>query len=230
MAELIPVTSLEFDPALYPRIEISDYHVGEIARAMAGGHELPPVIADRKTRKLVDGTHRWHAAIKQGIEEIACEFRDYEDEAAMFKDACLLNSAHGLNFTARDKLKVLEVGQKFGLKVFDFAILLRTSESYIKAIMPRYATVQPGDGQKMKKQEKVPLKASTRHLSGKTITPQQADAIKGNAPGTSYLLVTRQLISALENNLLPPPEDHPVLWEELVRLAGLLNAVTAAVG
>ena len=228
MAELTPVATLEFDPALYPRIEVSDYHVGEIARAMQGGHVLPPVIADRKTRKIVDGTHRWHAAIKAGIEEIACEFREYADEAEMFKDACLLNSANGLNFTARDKLKVIEVGQQFGLKELDFAMLLRTSESYIKAIMPRYATVQPSS--EAKKIKKIPLKASTRHLSGKTITPQQADAIKGNAPGTSYLLVVRQLISALENDLLPPQADHPVLWNELARLAQLLEAVTATVG
>lgn len=228
MAELTLVATLEFDLALYPRNEISDYHVGEIGRAMEGGHELPPVVADRKTRKLIDGAHRWHAAIRKGIEEIACEFRDYEDEASMFKDACLLNSAHGLNFTARDKLKVIEVGQKFGLRELDFAMLLRTSESYIKAIMPRYA--QAPTGEKAKKFEKVPLKASTRHLSGKTITPQQADAIKGNAPGTSYLLVTRQLISALENDLLPPPAEHPVLWAELARLAELLNSATATVG
>lgn len=225
MAELTPVATLVFDPDLYPRMDVSDYHVGEIIRAMEGGHQLPPVIADRKTRKLVDGAHRWHAAVRKGVEEIACEFRDYEDDAAMFRDACLLNSAHGLNFTTRDRLKVIEVGQQLGLKELDFAMLLRTSESYIRAIMPRYATVQLG--QKAQKAERVPLKASTRHLSGKTITPQQADAIKGNAPGTSYLLVTRQLISALENDLLPPPGEHPVLWQELARLAGLLGPATA---
>ena len=228
MAELVPVASLEFDPDLYPRMDISDFHVGEIVRAQDGGHVLPPVIADRETRKLIDGAHRWHAAIRRNVEEIACEFRDYADDVEMFKDACLLNSAHGLNFTARDKLKVIEVGQQFGLKELDFAVLLRTSESYIKAIMPRYATVPPSS--KAEKIRKIPLKASTRHLSGKTITPQQADAIKGNAPGTSYLLVTRQLISALENNLLPPQEDHPVLWDELARLAQLLQAVTATAG
>ena len=227
MAELTPVATLEFDPALYPRIEVSDYHVNEIVKAMEGGHALPPVVADRKTRKLVDGTHRWHAAIKRGVEEIACEFRDYADKAEMFKDACLLNSANGLNFTARDKLKVIEVGQQFGLKELDFAMLLRTSESYIRVLMPRYATVQPD--QKTEKVKKIPLKASTRHLSGRTITPQQADAIQGNAPGTSYLLVIRQLISALENDLLPPQAEHPVLWNELARLTQLLEAVTATV-
>ena len=228
VAELTPVATLEFDPALYPRIEVSDFHVNEIAKAMDGGHVLPPVVADRRTRKLIDGTHRWHAAIKRGADEIACEFRDYASDAEMFKDACLLNSANGLNFTARDKLKVIEVGRQFGLKELDFAMLLRTSESYIKAIMPRYATVPPSS--KAEKIKRVPLKASTRHLSGKTITPQQAEAISGNAPGTSYLLVTRQLISALENDLLPPQEDHPVLWAELARLTQLLEAVTATVG
>lgn len=228
MAELTPVATLEFDPALYPRIEVSDFHVNEIAKAMEGGHALPAVVADRRTRKLIDGTHRWRAAIKLGVEEIACEFRDYDSDVEMFKDACLLNSANGLNFTARDKLKVIEIGQQLGLKELDFAMLLRTSESYIKALMPRYATVQPG--QKSEKAKKIPLKASTRHLSGKTITPKQADAISGNAPGTSYLLVVRQLISALENDLLPPQEDHPVLWDELARLTQLLETVTAAVG
>ena len=41
MAELTAVATLEFDPALYPRIGISEYHVGEIAKAMEGGHESP---------------------------------------------------------------------------------------------------------------------------------------------------------------------------------------------
>jgi hypothetical protein len=221
MADMAPVVSLEFDRDLYPRIEVSDFHVAEIIRTLEGGHDLPPVIADRASRKLVDGAHRWHAAIKRQAEEIAVEWRDYASDEEMFKDACLLNSAHGLNFTARDRLKVIEVGQKFGLKELDFSMLLRTSESYIKTIMPRIAYV-PGAGQKM---ERVPLKASTRHLSGQTITPQQSDAIKGNAPGTSYLLVTRQLISALENALLPPQESHPVLWDELSHLADLLDEI-----
>jgi ParB-like nuclease domain len=220
---MVPVASLEFDRDLYPRIDVSEYHVSEIVRAMDGGHSLPPVIADRKTRKLVDGTHRWHAAIRKEVQEIAVEWRDYADEAEMFKDACLLNSAHGLNFTSRDRLKVIEIGQKFGLKDVDFSLLLRTSTSYVQAIMPRIANV-PGNGGRI---ERVPLKASVRHLSGQTITPEQADAIKGNAPGTSYLLVARQLISAVEHDLLPPPDQHPVLWQELAKLAELLEPVPA---
>ena len=221
MADMVPVGSLDFDRDLYPRIDVSDYHVTEIIRAMEGGHELPPIVADRDTRKIIDGAHRWHAAIKKEVEEISVEWRDYADKTEMFKDACLLNSAHGLNFTARDRLKVIEIGQKFGLKELDFSVLLRTSQSYIQTIMPRIAYV-PGTGEKI---ERVPLKASTRHLSGQTITPQQADAIKGNAPGTSYLLTVRQLISAVENDLLPPKGDHPVLWDELEKLTVLLDAL-----
>lgn len=222
MAEMVPVTSLEFDPDLYPRIDVSDFHVAELMRVMEGGHTLPPVIADRKTRKLVDGAHRWHAAIRKELPEIAVEWRDYPNETELFEDACLLNSAHGLNFTARDKLKVIEISQRFGLKELEISKILRTSPSYVKAIMPRYATVQ--NGASAKKLERVPLKASTRHLSGQTITPAQADAIRGNAPGTSYLLLARQLISALENDLLPPQAQYPTLHEELDKLAVLLAA------
>lgn len=227
MAELVAVDSLEFDPAFYPRMKPSDYHIHEIVNAMEGGNELPPIVADRATRKIIDGVHRWNAAIKRELAEIAVEWRDYTSETEMFKDAVLLNSVHGLNFGARDKLKVIEIGQQFGLKEIDVAGLLRTSESYIKAIMPRYATVQADA--KATKLERLPLKASTRHLSGQTITPAQADAIRGNAPGTSYLLVVRQLLSAVKNDLLPPAEQNPVLWGELTELRDALNDLSIPV-
>lgn len=221
-AELVAVTSLEFDRELYPRIDVSEYHIGELVRAMDGGHELPPVVACRRTRKLVDGVHRWNAAIKKEVELIPVEWRDYANDTELFRDACILNTGRGLDLTAQDRLKVLQVGERLGLRELDFVQVLKTSPSYIRALMPRFATVSD-DPTQPERARKIPLKASTRHLSGTTITPQQADAIRGNAPGTSYLLVVRQLASGLENNLLPPPDQHPVLWDEITRLSQLIN-------
>lgn len=223
MSELAPVTDFQLDMRLYPRAAVSEAHVGELVRVMDGGHELPAIIACRATRRIADGAHRWTAAVRRKAEAILVDWRDYATDEDFFRDAVLLNSGQGLNFTSYDRLKVIEVGQSFGLKEIDLAGLLRTSPSYIKALMPRYAQVteeqKKGQAPRVRR---VPLKASTRHLSGKTITPRQADAIAGNAPGTSYLLTVRQLISALQNDLFPPPDQHPVLWQELARLGALI--------
>lgn len=222
MSELAPVAELVLDEKLYPRAAVSDAHVRDIARAMDGGHMLPPVIVWRKNNKIADGAHRWSAAVLRKVEFIAVEYRDYESDEAFFRDAVLLNSNQGLNFSPYDRLKVIELGEQFGLRVLDLADLLHTSESYIKTLAPRYATVTEADKDgKIQRVQHVPLKGSVRHLKGQDITPAQEEAIRGSAPGTSYLLLTRQLISALENDLLPPSEQHPVLWEELRRL-GLL--------
>lgn len=231
MPELAEVSSLEWDQTLYPRKAVNDVHVAELMRVMEGGHELPPIICDRATRRIADGLHRWHAAIRKSMDEIAVEWRDYANDKEFFRDAVLLNTAHGLNLTAYDRLKVIEIGERFGLKELDLAGMLRTSPSYIKALMPRYANVaaaRSNGEDTTERMRKVPLKASTRHFSGRTITPEQADAIRGNAPGTSYLLVTRQLISAIEHGLLPPEDVHPVLWQEIRKLRDLLARLTVS--
>ena len=174
---------------------------------MDGGHDLPPVIADRRTRKLADGAHRWHAATAKGVPEIAVEWRDYATDADLFRDALVLNSSHGLNFTTQDRLRVIQRSQELGL-ADDLPALLRVSASYIETLLPRFATVrgEPGpDGQ----QRRVPLKAAVRHLAGQQVTPQQAVAINGNAPGAPYLLLTRQLIAAVEQDFCPRATGTP---------------------
>lgn len=228
MSDLVPVAELNLDMRLYPRAKVSDSHIAEIARAMDAGEVLPPIIVCRASKRIADGAHRWTAAVRRKTETIAVDWRDYASEHELFRDAVLLNSGHGLNFSPYDRLKVIEIGQSFGLKEIDLAGMLRTSPSYIKALMPRYATVseqqKKGSAPRV---SRVPLKASTRHLSGQTITPAQADAIRGSAPGTSYLLVIRQLTSALRNDLLPTPEQHPLLWTELAALGSLITDGTA---
>ena len=232
MTEPVSVSDLVVREDLYPRNAVSDYHVAQLTKVMDGGHSLPPITVWRDNLWIADGVHRWTAAVRRGDETIDVEWRDYADDEAFFRESCLLNSGHGLGFTARDRLKIIEMGQQYGLKELDFATLLRTSESYIKTLMPRYAWVdaarQAGTDTLTSAKRRVPLKASTRHLSGTSITPAQADAIAGNAPGTSYLLVVRQLIGGLENDLLPPPDTHRVLWLELARLSDLIREATAA--
>jgi hypothetical protein len=94
---------------------------------------------------------------------------------------------------------------------------LNPSIEHLRKLKPRFATVAEAiEG--VAELRRVGLKGSVRHLSGETITAEQATAIAG-APGTSFLLLTNQLLDALTYNLLPPRDRHPVLWEQLQQLA-----------
>lgn len=221
MADSIALNSLIFDEAIYPRQNVDDHHIGEMIKAMEGGITLPPILVERKTRRIVDGIHRYHAHLRRGLKKIACITKAYASDAELFKEAVMLNSGIGLKLGVADSLKVIEIGQKLGLKEIELAAALRTSIAHLRSIKPRYATLE--ETQKgVKKLRRVPLKGSVRHLSGEQITKDQEAAI-GRGPGSSYLLLVRQLIDALEHDLLPPKSKHPTLWEGLAYLRGLLN-------
>lgn len=226
MSELVPVDSLVLDEELYPRAKVNLIHVQELMRALAGGHELPAVVCCDTTRRIVDGAHRHEAHKRRQLSLIPVIWKHYDSDEDFFRDAVLLNTGHGLNLTTYDRLKVLEIGAQFGLKEVDFATLLRTSTSYVRTIMPRHANVTTArsNGTDVTVPiRRVPLKRSVAHLTGRSITPEQADAIEGNTPGTSYLLLVRQLINALQHDLLPEEEIHPALWVDMQELAKLLN-------
>lgn len=83
-----------------PRFSGADKaHVRRLAEA---GGDLPPIIVHRPTCKIIDGTHRVHAALLRGEEVIEAEFLDgSEDEA--FVRAVELNIAHGLPLTMAER-------------------------------------------------------------------------------------------------------------------------------
>ena len=70
----------------------------------------------------------------------------------------------------------------------------------------------------------VPLKASVSHFAGRTMTPEQVEAHK-SAPGTSYMLLVRQLRQGLEFGLVD--DSNTTLREALVGLRTALDAYLA---
>jgi hypothetical protein len=159
-----------------------------------------------------------------GAPTIAAELRDYADDAERVKAAVTLNAAHGLPFREADRLKIIAMGESLGFKELDLAGMLRTSLEHVRALKPRYATVDRAFTAAGGKLQKIPLKGSVRHLAGETISVEQADAMSA-APGSSYMLGVRQLRDAIQYDLLPPPDKHPALWAELKTLRDLLNKV-----
>lgn len=83
-----------------PRLSGADKaHVRRLAEASG---ELPPIIVHRPTMRIIDGTHRVHAAVLNGKEEIEVEFFDGSVDEA-FVRAVELNIAHGLPLTMAER-------------------------------------------------------------------------------------------------------------------------------
>lgn len=226
MPEQVLLDELVFQRDLYPRHDLSDGNLRRLAQVRDAGRAFDPVIACRQTRIIIDGAHRWTAARRRGDPDIAVEWRDYDSDAERFEAAARLNSVHGLALSSHDRLRVIEIGEHLGLKEVQIADALAMSTAALRALKPRYATVREAAEKGTEElRRRVPLKASVRHLSGQEITPAQEREIMGSAPGSSYLLLVRQLLHAVDLGLLPDREQHPVLYQELAQLALRITAL-----
>jgi ParB-like chromosome segregation protein Spo0J len=78
---------------------ISVEHVRSLAKA---GEELPPILVQRSTRRVIDGMHRLAAALAKGQGEIAARFVDCTDEDA-FVLAVVANINSGLPLPGADR-------------------------------------------------------------------------------------------------------------------------------
>jgi ParB-like chromosome segregation protein Spo0J len=96
--EWVPIDSLL--PADSPRLAgESISHAQALAASEA---ELPPIIVQRTTRRVIDGMHRLRAAGLRGQSEILVRFYDSDDEDA-FIAAVETNIAHGLPLSQADR-------------------------------------------------------------------------------------------------------------------------------
>jgi ParB-like chromosome segregation protein Spo0J len=217
----IALADLRFDADIYPRQNVDEHHIKQMEHAMDGGIVLPHIIVDRKSKRIVDGVHRYHAALRRKLKRITCVLKDYKNESDLFREAVILNSGVGLKLGVDDTLKVLQIAERLSLKELDLAAMLHTSISHLRVVKNRYATLAE-TVKGIKGLRKVPLKGSVRHLAGEQITKEQSDALE-SAPGQSYLLHVRQLIAAIKYDLLPPENRHPILWQELAVLNQMLE-------
>lgn len=110
----LKVRDLVFDHEYYPRQQVDWDHVQRIVDSIEIGAVLPPIIICKETRRIVDGWHRTKAVQRlQGDRgEIACIEKSYATQEAYFLDTIKYNSEHGLALTAKDRFRILELGEE----------------------------------------------------------------------------------------------------------------------
>lgn len=185
------VSELLLDYELYPRERIEPFNVTQMLEALRAGRELPPVVIDRKSQRVVDGFHRVRAYQKlYGLDaEIPVELKDYKDDAQMFADAVRLNANHGRQLSTYDRARCIAKAESLKLEpAVISSILNMTLERITDMKAERFATY---------KMEPRVLKRTTAHLAGRELTDDEAE-YNVKAGGMHQTFYINQVIAMLE--------------------------------
>ena len=216
----IPAVELVEDLSLYPRLQVDDWYVSRLAEALRSGAVLPPIVADRASKRIVDGFHRRRAALRAfgPTAEIDVLFREYRDEQSLYLDALRLNAYHGKRLTTAEEVRAVLRGQELGIEPRVIADTLAIRAEKLEGLLEKKTargTVEPV----------VILKPCFDHLAGQQLTQQQELANK-HSGGHQASFYARMLIQLLESRAVD--ESNQRLMERLRQLHRLLTEFWAS--
>lgn len=210
---------LDFD--LYPRNNVDSSNVTNICNAMLAGRKLPPVVIDRKSKRVVDGFHRVRAAIRLYGEDAEVEVveKTYRDDAALFLEAMEYNAPHGCKLDPCDRARCTIIAERLHIPLSAVAGALNMPEDKLGALRADRTAKDSGG-------LTIPIKRTIRGWAGEKLTKRQVQANE-RLSGMNQVFYCNQLIELIEAELLDT--DDGQLIERLRVLHGLLDGILAAV-
>lgn len=213
------ITELVVDMNLYPRSQIDDNHVSYMIRAFRAKSKFPPIIIDKKSKRIIDGVHRYnmYKRIDRGMAVEVIE-KQYKDDAEMFWHAMRLNADHGKGLTPFDRTKCIAKSGQLGLtKIQTADALLMTLADVGKLQKERMGRYKVNGIVAYE-----PLKRTIRHLAGEVLTERQWEANE-KLSGMNQQFYAEQLITIIESKSLDKKDNS--LMERLKYLKKLLNDI-----
>lgn len=203
---------LDFD--LYPRGSVDSHHAAEIAAAIEAGAVVPPIVIEKKSKRIVDGFHRWKALRKLHGEdyETECVEKTYQSDGELLLDAMRYNVNHGRALTQHDKTHCLLLAEKFDIDVSLVAETLHLTAARVSMLVPR-RVANLG-------RQRIALKQTIRHMGGSQLTKAQSE-VNEKLGGMNQLFYVNQLIMLIENDLVDIGNND--LLAGLAKLGKLLN-------
>jgi len=199
----IKAVELIKDWNLWPRdsVQVLDYtNVSRMREALKNGYKLPPVIADKKSLRIVDGFHRTSAVLSVfgNDADIDVILREYESEKDIFEDAIKLNAYQGLPLSPKDRAHCMIKLRKYKVPKSAIADLFQISTARFDAFFAqRTAFILNEKNQK----ERVSLSYGARNFAGKVMTPEQYKTANGlNGAAVSYKI--QILINSLKSEAI----------------------------
>jgi hypothetical protein len=216
------VGELVFDFDLYPRGSVSTHHVAELVRALEAGAEFPPLVIDKKTKRIADGFHRGKSYLRHfgDAHEVDVIEKPYKNETELFLDAIRYNASHGLKMDTHDKAHCAILAAKLGIDDAMVAAAMHVDPKYIGDLrVDRSATTGKGD------KIQVPIKRTIQHMAGRHLNKEQV-AANDKLSGMNQQFYVNQVITLIESNLLDDSNEE--LMERLKVLHGLLDGILVA--
>ena len=190
----VKAIDLVFDWNLWPRQSAQRLDSTNLARmreALRSGFPLPPIIANAKDYRIVDGFHRTRAYLDVFGDEVEMEalLKDYESDSQMFLEAGATNHHHGLPMSPKDRAHFISKCRHYKLPWPAIAQALNMDAEAIKDfVKKRTAKTESG--------ETIPLSRGAEALAGKILTPTQEHYAR-TANGCIPEMYIAMLINAL---------------------------------
>jgi hypothetical protein len=213
-AELV----LDFD--LYPRNNVDSHNVTTLVDALAAEMELPPVIIDKKSKRVVDGFHRVRAHLRHYGEdaEITVIEKTYKTDADMFLDSMRYNATHGAKLDPCDRTHCVIVAERLSIPIELVAGALNMPSDKLGNLRDT-RTARSGGGLC------IPLKRTVSGFAGRRLTKRQEEA-NTKLSGMNQAFYANQLVELIESNMLDTEDE--MLMERLQILHDLLGGVLCA--
>lgn len=217
---MVKAAALVEDLSFYPRNQLDDQYVRELADALLAGVTLPPLVVERGSGRIIDGFHRRRAALRafDADAEVAVIERLYADEQTLWLEVMRLNAHHGRRLSRYDMARCLLRSKELGLDPEVVAQTLQVTVARLADIEARKVAFGPDA-------TPVPIMRTAEHLAGSTLSEGQMAAVR-RATGMPVLVYVNQVINAIEGDLLD--NDNEKLRARLVILHERLSAWLAA--
>jgi len=210
----VPIASLFLDPGIWPRHKLSETNVASIREALLAGVEMPPILVDQKSLRVIDGVHRVTAFERLYGPEylIECEEKVYKSRRQMIEDAMSLNVGRGENISRWDITRCILLAEEVSIPITTLARLIHWEPERLKAYRDSRLGSTLDD-------RKVMLKRTIRRHLNKPLTKAQEE-VNAHASGMQPLFHINQIRALLETDLMPT-EDH--IRAELRHLGELIE-------
>jgi hypothetical protein len=219
--ELVPMRLVKLveDTAFYPRDQVDDFLVGQYCEVLRAGRELPPIVADKRSLRIVDGYHRRRAHLRvHGNDDIEPVLLiDYPTEAELFLDALRRNAHHGKRLTSAEIVRSALRAEELGISRAVLAVELGKREDTLNAMIERKAASGPIT-------RVVAVRPGLEHLAGTRLTYAQ-EQVNMRVGGYTPTFYARALIELIEADAIDI--QNRVLMERLRQLHAALGAFLA---
>jgi len=195
----IAIGKLIFDYGLYPRSDVDRQHIANMSAALDAGVEFPPVIIDKKSKRIVDGFHRGKMYQQKYDDNYKIEVieKSYGSEKEILLDAIRLNANHGQTLSKHDRVRCILLSEKLKIDKMEVASALSMTVEKVKQLrVERVGELKVG-----RTIQSVPLKRTIRHMSGRRLTKRQSE-VNEHISGMDQKFYVNQLIMLIESGLL----------------------------